>query len=390
MSFLPYLFIISILAGQLIKLPLAGNLGPTVLDFFIITINTFGLIRLKAHLKQPPVFIKFVLIFISISTISLVFSPLHLNPMEYTISFFYTLRFFSYILFYWIIYSGGLNEIKNNTTNILIYSGIGLALLGLMQFIFLPDVGFLANNGWDPHYFRNVSTFLDPNFAGAFFALTLLVILNSIQDLSRSRYRRYVSIKYGMVILVYVALLTTFSRSSYLIFFTGGLILSFLNRSRRIFIITFILSFLLLFSFQLYISFITQPRNINREQSASFRVNTWQQGFNILQNSPLLGIGFNSYRYAIREYRLSDESFLNSHGSSSNDSSLLFVLATTGVIGFISYILFLIFLIRYSYKNNPVLTSAILGLIFGSFFVNNLFYPPIIAWIMLASQNPKK
>ncbi len=365
--------LLSILAGQLIKFPLLGNLGPTLLDFFVICFCLMGIFKLRFRLKNPPLFIKIAGLFLTSSTISLILTPLHLTKTEYLLSFFYTIRFSSYILSGWIIYSGAFADFKKNLTNTFLTSGVGLAILGLLQFIFLPDLQFLTISGWDPHYFRVVSTFLDPNFAGAYFVLTFLLLMS---------FKNLHNIRLSVMAIVYIALLATFSRSSYLMFLISGVTFSFLKKSRIFFLSVIILFFVLLLGFQIYTELVARPRYIDRTQSAASRVDTWQQGFTIFQKSPILGVGFNAYRYALKEYNLGDEEFIKGHGSTGNDSSLLFIASTTGIVGLSIYFIFLISLLKYSYPKNPALISAIVGLLIHSFFANSLFYPPILFWII--------
>ncbi len=369
------ILILSILAGQIIKFPLFGIQGPTLLDFTVFALSLFGLYQTKFKFKKPNVIYKTGALFVLTAILSLIFTPLHLKPFEYLISFSYTLRFALYLFFSYLIYSGAFSSLKKNISNILIFSGVGLSLLGLLQLIFVPNLEFLQTLGWDPHYFRTVSTLLDPNFAGAFFVLTLMLLFTHSRLL--------------FFILVYSALLTTFSRSSYLMFLISGVTLSFLNKSKKILLFTIILFILLLTGFQIYSQQVAKPRGINREQSASFRLDTWQQGLTIFQKSPIFGVGFNSYKYAVAQYNLSDSQFLDSRGSTTNDSGFLYVLATTGVVGFIAYFLFLLSILKLSFKNNFVLFSGILGLTLHSFFANSLFYPFILIWILLQVSDTK-
>lgn len=368
-----WILTLAIIAGQLIKLPISNLAVVSLLDITIIFLCLLGLLRLKFRLGKPPLYIKFGLLFVFMAALSLALTPLNLTTREMLISFLYTVRFASFILFVWLISSNGFPMSKNHIQSIVIFSGIGLATLGLIQFTFLPDLKPLTQYGWDPHYFRTVSTFLDPNFAGAYFVLTLLAIIESPLPVKRRSLA---------MVLVYLALLTSFSRSSYLMFLVSGLTLSFLKKSKQLLLKISVLFIILFLGFQIYTQVVAEPRNIEREKSASFRFNTWQQGLTIFQNSPLLGIGYNSYRYALIEYNLGNEQFISSHGASSNDSSLLFVLATTGIIGLICYLLFLFSLLK--------LSPIIIGLLVHSFFANSLFYPPILLLAVLSAAIPKK
>ncbi len=348
------------MAGQLIKLPI-GTAGVTLLDLAVIFLCLIGLFKLKLKLKKPPLFIKSGLIFIAVAVFSLVFTPLHLLAGEYAISFFYTVRFSAYIFLGWLIISGAYPTKHIKKT--LISSGIILASLGLLQFIFLPDLRNLASFGWDPHYFRAVSTFLDPNFLGAFLVLVLI--------LYRSRL---------FFVVIFITLLLTFSRGAYLAFLVSFLTLSFLKKSFKLGILTVILFLVLLGGFYSYQKGVAEPRGIDRTKSASFRFSTWQQGWTLFSRHPVLGVGFNAYKFALKEYGLGDAKFLASHGASTNDSSLLYIATTTGLIGLASYFFFLFSLIK---QRNFILTAAISGLIVQSFFANTLFYPPLLLWIIL-------
>jgi len=372
---------LGIVGGQLIRIPF-GPGAVIALDIIISAFCLLGAVKLKFKLFNPPLFLKYAFLFLLVTLLSLIFTPLNLSQNELMISFSYIIRLSIYILFCYLLFSVKFDDFKKDIPTTLMLSGTLLSILGLIQFIFLPNLQFLTSMGWDPHYFRTVSTFLDPNFAGAFFVLTIILW-----------YQKFaIAKKWYLLIFVilYLALLTTFSRSSYLMFLVSGVSLSLLKKSKKLFVLTVVLFLFLFIGFQIYSQLISKPRNIDRGQSASFRFNTWQQGLTLFQQSPILGVGFNTYRYGVREFNLGDEQFLSSHGASSNDSSLLYVLATTGVIGLTIYSLFILNIFKHSYLNNPVAFSGLAGLLIHSIFANSLFYPPILLWILIISTLPKK
>lgn len=380
---LPSILTLSIIGGQIVKIPLGTHGGMTLLDATLVVLNFLGLIQIKFDLKKPPTLILSAMVFILLALLSLALTPLHLTFEQYLTSFFYTVRFSLYLLLGWLILSGALVTIKENLHKILLTSGAGLAILGLLQFILLPDLQFLQRGGWDPHYLRTVSTFLDPNFAGAYFTLTLLLMASHLGGIPDRTPRIY----YLLFTACYFALLTTFSRSSYAMFLTGGLVLAVLKKSKHSAFIIMLLFLGLMLGFYLYTQTISTPRNIDRTQSASSRLSTWQQGLAMMQKYPILGVGYNSYRYALKELNLADEQFIQNHGASGNDSSLLFVLSTMGILGFISYLFFLVSLVK---QGGKLLKASLAGLLVHSFFANSLFYPPILLWIVLIFANPKK
>lgn len=357
-----WILALGLTSGQLIRLPFLGG-GITLLDISVLALTILILFKTKFQLRKP-LFLIPGLFFILITILSLIFTPLNLTPAETFTSFSYIARFFLYLVFAVSVFS-----LKKDLSKSFILSGFAIAVLGVLQIIFLPDLRFLAAQGWDPHYFRLVSTFLDPNFTGAFLVLTLILITQKAK------------INLFFFTLVYLALLLTFSRSSYGMFLISGLVFSVIKKTKKYALITLILFGFLLFGFQVYTRLVASPRNIDRNQSASFRLSTWQQGAILFQKSPLSGIGFNAYRYGIKQYNLGDKKFIASHGSSANDSSLLFVLSTTGILGLAAYIYFLFTLI----KTNKILVVGITGLLFHSFFANSLFYSPILLWLLIFS-----
>lgn len=372
MNLLNYSLIIAIIAGQLFKFTPFDKTGATILDLTVFFLVVLGIFKLKFRLKNPSKIIKIASVFVLVLILSLLLSPLNLSNFEYLSSLAYILRFSLYLLFGWIIYS---KAFQIHSTKVLILSGIGLAISGLIQLILLPDLYFLTLDSWDPHYFRVVSTFLDPNFTGAFLVLTLLLLLN---------YELSGKTKVSFFIVVFIALLATFSRGAYLMFGVSFLTLSLINKSLKIFSMTTLLSLILLFSFVLYSQNIAEPRNIDRQQSASFRIESWADGFEIFKRNPILGIGFNSYKYALEDFNLAPTKITKSRGGTTNDSSLLFVLATTGLIGISIYLGLITSILVYAYKLNGAIFAGILGLIIHSFFANSLFYPFFLIWIILA------
>jgi len=165
-------------------------------------------------------------------------------------------------------------------------------------------------------------------------------------------------------------------------FLFSGLTFSIFKKSEKLIISTIILFLVLLLGFQIYAQTVAKPRGIDRGQSASFRINTWQQGLTLFIKFPILGIGFNSYRYGIKEYNLGDDQFLQSHGANTNDSSVLYILSTTGIVGLISYSAFIFFLTRSGGRKNIVLIASLVGLSIHSIFANSLFYPFILIWLL--------
>lgn len=366
-----------LVSGQLLKIPIVERNGLTLLDLTVLLSILLLTFKLKFTVKRPPVFIIFGLIFCLIGAGSVLISPASLNSNEKLISLSYAIRFLSYLFLGYLFYNLDLNTIRQRIINLFLYSGILLAVIGLFQLAFFPNLMFLTSLGWDPHYFRTVSSLLDPNFSGAFFTLTLISICLYLKNQKQKI----------LFVITFIALLTTFSRGAYLMFGVSFFSFSIYSKSIKIFLMTAVLCILLFLGLLSYTTFVAIPRNIDRNQSAQFRVSSWQMGLQLFQKSPVLGIGFNSYRFGLKNFNIAPEEFIQSRGGSSNDSSLLHALATTGIVGFIFYILFLGAIFKkalHKKTNQNLLTlSGLGGLIIESFFANSLFYPHFLLWIIL-------
>ncbi len=96
-----------------------------------------------------------------------------------------------------------------------------LAAWGLLQYLFLPDLRFIALAGYDDHFYRLTSTLLDPNFAGLIFALALSVYLSHRQ------------LHWPKIALLLIALWLTYSRAAYLAFGLSQLYLIYRGTHRR-------------------------------------------------------------------------------------------------------------------------------------------------------------
>lgn len=89
--------------------------------------------------------------------------------------------------------------------------GLLYVWFGIVQYALLPDTTFLFALGWDDHYYRLISTLLDPNFTGMIMVL-VIAYLFSIRRL----FPFPLQVAAGVIMLS--ALTVTYSRSSYLAF----------------------------------------------------------------------------------------------------------------------------------------------------------------------------
>ena len=119
---------------------------------------------------------------------------------------------------------------------------------------------------------------------------------------------------------------------------------------------------------------------LERTTSSLARLENWKKGLEIIKDQPLFGVGFNTLRYAQKDYGFLTSNWRKTHAGAGLDSSLLFVWATTGLTGLIVFLYFLKGVFK---TKSLVIKASLLALIAHSFFNNTLFYPWVIIWFWL-------
>lgn len=201
------LFFILLSIGQLQKINVA-SISFYLHDIFIILWLVYFLLTKNqksfSKLCKSPYLYKLTLFYFAIIFIwhSL------FNNQQNLLSLLYLIRWVVYALFAFSLKI----EIKKSILNFyLLASGLLFSFWGLLQYVFLPDTRFLKILGWDDHYYRLLSTQLDPNFAG------ILIVLTFWQW---QKYKNKISSwLYILVNLLLILSLTlTYSRASFLSF----------------------------------------------------------------------------------------------------------------------------------------------------------------------------
>jgi hypothetical protein len=368
----------SVIRGiELIKTP---EINVYLIDLVIAGIGGYWLVWRLAKKRKltPPPLAKPILLFLIFAFLSLIFNSPLLSSREVAVAGLYLIRWLAYAGLYFVILdlvsspAGEKLNLKKLITNILIGAGTASAVLGLFQYFLLPNTKFLKYLHWDPHYYRAIGTFLDPAFLGMILVLTLILLVSTRwQEFSKKN--SLFIINCSLFAVIYIALALTHSRSSYLAHLIGMSVIAWVKKAPRFFLIILLLGGLTL---------LILPRpageggQLGRVYTIEARIKNWQQSAIIARDNPLFGVGFNAYRYAQRDYGFLKEDWQVSHAGAGADSSLLFILATTGILGAGAFL----WLWWQIFKiGNLTVKASVLALITHSFFNNSLFY----AWIMI-------
>jgi len=341
--------------GQLTRLPIPHSVINIYLHDFIISFIFICWLTTKP--KKPPNLIKPISLFILTALVSLIIASFRFPSQSILISSLYLIRWSIYASLYFVLSD---KNLKLPLKKLLVISASLLAIFSLIQYLFLPDTRFLKILHWDDHYYRVISTLGDPTFVGIILVLALILLPS-------------LSSPWWLYLLFLLPLLLTYSRSSYLSLLVAAITAVILKTKHKILLIITI--FLLI-----TLPFLPRPGGegvkLERRFSITQKVANYREGIAIFQQSPIFGIGFNTLRF----YRQDQIS----HAAAGLDSSLLFILATTGLIGLLAYLN----LLKRLWQTSNILKISLSALLIHSLFSNSLFYPYVMIWlwVLLATE----
>ncbi len=382
---------LSWLSSQIIRIQFGNGLSLNILDIAVggtsVMVVIWFISKEKLHLFFRDNIGKGILFFSSIAILSLLWNIYSLSMQQFIISGLYVIRWISYALLFLLIRESS-NRYKGEIRKIVLIAGIVFLIIGYIQFFYYSQLRNLSYLGWDEHMYRLFSIFLDPNFSGIFLVLFLLFIVGKRLEMPlRPLTGRKLLLSVGIG-FVSGALILTFSRTAFItLFFIFITFLSLIGKRRWIVIIVGIM---LVSGIVLSQRFYIENLNIFRTFSSNARLESMKQAAQIFISQPVLGIGFNAYRYAQLRYGFRTQADIDaSHADSGTDNSFLFILATTGILGFITYVALFVVLLRDVYiafrkkrqMYAAVVFSSVVGLCIASIFTNALFFPPLMLWM---------
>lgn len=338
-------------------------------------------------LHRTSYLIRPILAFIAVGLVSLLISLTWLESKEFFASSFYLLRWASYAAFAGIVWQFD-TQFKKIVMGFLFIDGLIIVAAGFLQYFFFNSLRSLYPLGWDDHRHRIFSVFFDPNFAGAFFVLFFLFLSGALYKHVKKKEHKESKMLGVIIGITLIAIFLTFSRGALLSLIAGSAVFFVLIRRMKLFF--GLLGIMALFIAVVSPQFYDENMNLFRTASSKARLGNYEVALRLIHDRPLLGVGFNAYRYAKEEYGI-QMGWVNapSHADAGVDNSFLFVLATTGIIGLIAYCALLISIIRRSYsiftKKGNVLGAVVIAssvaLFVNALFINSLFFAPLMLWM---------
>lgn len=374
------LLFLGLLLGQLGRVEITPSIAIYMHDVIIACYLVFQIPLLWKQRKkvQSLTLVRPILLVGGICAISLLLNSYRFAISDLIVGLSYLVRFLMYSVLYVVV------RLDKRTARYwltwLFVLGVGYAVLGIMQLSVYPDLRNLSYMGWDPHYYRVFSTLLDPNYLGLLFIFSFL---SGVYGMSNLRKKSW---SIAGLSVIFIALLLTFSRSSYLAAVGGFFAYIILSKKCKLIFVLIAVCLVMLF----VPAIGGESTGLFRQVTALARISNWQEGIQLFFDSPIIGYGFNMVKALPHTAPTLMEGAL-ARSASGYDNSVVFILVTTGIGGFIMFMCLGIRLVQLGrmvmHKGNKelgsVYLSVLIALCIHSTFLNTLFYPQIMIYLWL-------
>lgn len=356
-----FLFLIIFPFGQIIRI---GVLQP--IDVVAALGGLYAIIR---NFKRPKSFLYFEN-FLIIALATWIYSILLFKNLEVLFGLLYLFRIAAYFYFFIYVWNFVREKLSNKelVINSLLLVTVVSGVFGWVQYFIIPSLIPFFTWGWDEHLYRLVGTFLDPTFLGL---ILVFGILTSFYMFLTKRKKVYIPI----IIFLLVSLAFTYSRGSYLALLVG--LISYALFKRKIKQIILIILTLVILIFLLPTSG-NHVLRITREFSVIARIDNYLETIKVFEKSPVFGIGYNNLCLAKNEFIKFEST--SSHSCSGSDSSLLMVLATTGVVG---TIILIVLGAKIWTESSDFYKIMMVSLLVHSLFSNSMFYSWVLGFVLV-------
>lgn len=380
---LTLLLLIALPLGELYPLAF-GSIRITWLDSAVLVLLLMYFIFFMTKKKTLPLISKPFGIFSGFALFSLLLAFPSLSINQWIASSLYFVRWIGYFLIIFPLITCS-EKFKKQIPLLFYISSLLILLVGYVQYFLFPSLRGLTYEGWDPHLYRMFGSFFDPNFLGSYLVVSFLLGLQLFLQQKEKHKKHFYTV--GNTLLL-IGIFLTFSRSSYIALFIGVSVFTFLKGYKKWLLC--ILASLILFGGVIFgLSFRqNEGTNLLRTASTAARIGNMQRAMSIITDSPLIGVGFNTYRYAQHK-----KGFLGgigweiSHSGAGVNNSYLFVMATTGIIGLIAFLYLLYSLFRIGRQTKSpygiIFIAALVAIGINSLFENTFFYEAILLWMWM-------
>lgn len=396
MIFMKFLFTLLfswVVIWELFRIPILTSSWISIVDLSLIFLAFFWFIK---YFFKEKIFYLFKWFWIFFGFLLIGFFSLLINSQEMVLnfweffqSFFYFLRYF----LFWILILSSFNFSKDENwrkflINSIFISAFVIFILWILQmhFFWNFDKLWMHNLGWDPHIWRMLSTWFDPNFLSWYFAFVIsLAVWVAWED-----FYKHKKINYLLIFLIFCLIswiIFSYSRSWLLAFLVSAWIL-WLFLSRKLLIIFALIFILWIWASdrakERFMDWLESAESIflwtwTLDPTAKLRVKSWETWIDLFKEKPFIWWWFNTLKLVQKE----KWAFMTkSHWASWIDASFLTVLATTWILWFLLFWWFIFVILFENFKNfvkrkdwfSIWLFVWLLGILANAIFVNILFF----------------
>lgn len=385
-TFLIVLFAALVTMGQLEKVTFFGSLSLYLHEVLLIGWSIYFLANSSRFIKIKQIKLKQknLLPLILCAWILAGWTVAAAAKADLLNSFLYTLRLLLYLFSGWFFLIATQKDLKVRTTFLtaILCSGLGFLYFGFLQYFFIPDTRFLQFLGWDDHYYRLVSTLLDPAFTGILFILTFWLLQmigqqKTVLKVDATATKIFSFLNVPISVLLTIGLALTYSRASYLAFGVSAVfvIFTFLRTKQKgLILVSIFCTCLLLAS----LPFLPRPDGegvkLERTSTIISRTSTFQSGLAELHG----------YRWLIGKGLFTSNNSLTQANFSHTrlpDSWLMMMLQGTGVIGLGLFLATTVHTYLHTYKKNQWFWIGAVAVGIHGLFNASMMY--VFVWIFL-------
>lgn len=350
---------VSLLAGQFARIELFegiinGYAQEAILVIYLCyLIFRFGLKPVKKFFSQKIALAVFVFFLVSFFI-----SFVQFTILQNSIGFLYFLRLLLYSLFgiYLFHLLSTKKEMRKALDSFIFTFSVLLIIVSAAQYLFFSNFWSLYRYGWDPHLYRVSAAYIDVYIAAAIYGLLALFWFQKKQRI--------------LAVCFMIALVGTFSRSAYVAFLLGALVL-FVSQKKWKELLIMLLLFITL------VAIAPKPFgegvNLLRTASIGSRTRDYELAITLWKSKPLFGYGYNRIG-SVKEQLNIVPTTDRSHALSSFHNSFLIILVSTGGIGLF---LFLVMIGKWFIKY-PFLRVYFIYILCMSLFDNVLLHVLVI------------
>ncbi|MDP2210380.1 MAG: O-antigen ligase family protein [Candidatus Aquicultor sp.] len=380
--------------------PLVGfrvNLGPVPIDAVTIctalVIISYAIHNLGTRDRRPSVpYAWAFLAFLVFSAISAVVAPSTVDSAAVII------RFIGYFaLVYAVGYSVKSREALTWILVLMIVAGAITGLYGIYQYAYAPQTAKIGLYDLTDEVAARVgSTFENPNFYAEYLVLMVPLGLALVLG-SRGLFRRFVM--GGATLLLFAALILTYTRGSWMATGIGVILMSLLTNAWLVWV------WIGLFA----VAFTATPGVASRLASitnitggtAGFRMKLWRIAAGIIGEHMWIGIGIGNYYDVFTEYIFRHPELSVGWVIYGAHNSYLTFWAETGIFGILSFVAIILISIKYSlylsrakakdkYLSwiNSAIVAGVIGFAINSLTSNSFHHPQgaVFFWLLLGLQ----